>query len=290
MKNYVKVDKWIKEILRDPLDKSILADKGSELVSEYGNKYPHIDGTYDFRCIRHFYSPIAKVWSDAEREHEIDYSESKVNDSNMYPSLVKEVNRDKNMYVIVPLNGRILDIGGGQGRIRIFLEKTQEYVSIDHSLSMFKELNDRKNLVALYPVLKEKFNVLLSLAEFLPFVSNSFDTVHLRSVIAHLLFPELVLLESYRVLRLGGRIIICTYIESGRKNTLSTKKKLKYLIKKIPILNEYLIHDHHIWHPTITDYADMLKNAGFSIENEFWSKDDYPSDLDNICTIVGIKR
>jgi len=58
MNQYVKVDDWVKEMIRDPLDKSILINKGSELVSEYGNKYPLRDGTYDLRCIRHYYSTI----------------------------------------------------------------------------------------------------------------------------------------------------------------------------------------------------------------------------------------
>ena len=58
MNQFVKVDDWVKEIIRDPLDKSILINKGSELVSEYGKKYPLRDGTYDLLCIRHYYTTI----------------------------------------------------------------------------------------------------------------------------------------------------------------------------------------------------------------------------------------
>lgn len=41
-------------------------------------------------------------------------------DSNMYTSFDKEVYRDKNMYDIVLLNSRVLDVGGGKAELECF--------------------------------------------------------------------------------------------------------------------------------------------------------------------------
>ena len=71
-----------------------------------------------------------------------------------------------------------------------------------------------------YPCLIEPCNFLLAQAERLPFKNNSFDWVHMRSVLDHLEDPYVALKEAYRVLEPGGSLLIGLTVSGGIIATL----------------------------------------------------------------------
>jgi len=125
-----------------------------------------------------------------------------------------------------------------------------------------------------YPCLAEPCNFLLAHAEHLPFESQVFYYVHMRSVIDHFYDPYLSLIEANRVLRCNGGIMLMVGIkeeESGisKDSGLSLlllrlwekirEKGLQGLmfaiIKRIYNLTQ---PDIHIWHPAFIDLTDIL--------------------------------
>jgi len=49
-----------------------------------------------------------------------------------------------------------------------------------------------------YPCLDQHLNFIAACAEFLPLQSNSFDWVHMRSMLDHVQSPDLALMEAHR--------------------------------------------------------------------------------------------
>ena len=106
--------------------------------------------------------------------------------------------------------------GGHQGRLRAFLSPGQEYLSCDPFISVFDSIKKSKNLVKVYPFLLSPVNFICCHAEYLPFRSLAFDTVHMRSVIDHFLSPEIAMREAFRVMSHDGQLIVGLYVRGGR--------------------------------------------------------------------------
>lgn len=87
---------------------------------------------------------------------------------------------------------RILDVGCGLKPYQSYFGKTDVYVGIDKSWAVewMKALDVRV------------------FAEDIPFKSNLFNIVLCTQVLEHVAFPEQALKEIYRVLKLGGRLIL----------------------------------------------------------------------------------
>jgi SAM-dependent methyltransferase len=178
----------------------------------------------------------------------------------------------REVYAEIPVTGRCIDIGGNQGRLRVYVPPESEYVSVDPFLDVFRDLDRQPNLLAAFPCLKTPVNFVCAFAEHLPFASAQFDTAHVRSVIDHVMNPELVFLEARRVLKPGGQLIVGTYVPGGESGKLSAAELAKEAVRAVisPILPRY--RDHHIWHPTYPELLALLRLCGFTIDRTHWQR------------------
>ncbi len=108
---------------------------------------------------------------------------------------------------LAPLNHRkVLDLGGGTGKLAAQLEKAGANVwLLDSSAAMLKRARR---------VLPENRTVLGDAAS-LPFAENSFDVVMIIDALHHFRNQEVVLQEALRVLMPGGKLAI---LDFNRKN------------------------------------------------------------------------
>lgn len=98
-----------------------------------------------------------------------------------------------------PCKGKVLDVGGGTGRVTRELLKIQpnNVILVDNSLGMLRVAN--QNL---------RINLILSRAEKLPFLSESFERVILIDTLHHVFDASIALRECLRVLKRDGLLII----------------------------------------------------------------------------------
>lgn len=180
------------------------------------------------------------------------------------------------------IKGSVLDIGGGKGTLRHFLDsKTVPfYISIDPYLEIFQNLEKQPNLLKAYPCLYAPCNFLLSHAENLPFKKNSFDWVHMRSVLDHFFDPYLAIKEAYRVLKPEGTILIGLSVEKKiTKPNIKQKnnKKILQIIRKLLTQRLKIVDDNpkiidHTFHWDYENVLDLLSKTGFKIVKKHWQK------------------
>ena len=168
---YVKVDTWVKDILRDPLDKSELEFRGDKYFSNYGTEYNIVNGVCDFRLLSCKYGSAITNWKRFQTEHE------SWSDGQWHQSKYEVYNN-------------------------------QDYLIVDPYMNTFARVDDLKELTKAYPRIKEKVNFVSGYAEHLPLASQSFDHVHMRSMIDHVYNAEVAVAEAYRVLKQEGIFII----------------------------------------------------------------------------------
>ena len=177
------------------------------------------------------------------------------------------------------IDGKILDVGGHQGRLRHFLGNEVLYVSIDPFVNALTRLDQRVNLISAYPCLKNPQNFIAGYSEFLPFRSESFDWIHMRSVIDHFLDPFAALVEAFRVTRSGGFILLGTAIREkldaikSRVGIADLKNSLNRLNQRLKsdgfwgtgeALTKYFFgHDHHIYRPSLQELRQVLDLTGW---------------------------
>jgi len=104
---------------------------------------------------------------------------------------------------IAPQAGeRILDIAAGTGTSSVALAKTgAEVVAVDFSPGMVAE-GRRKH---------PELEFIEADAEHLPFADNEFDVVTISFGLRNINDPRAALAEMYRVLKPGGRLVICEF-------------------------------------------------------------------------------
>ena len=280
--NFIKIDEWVRQILVDPLSKQPLttSDGGGFLLSSYGRKYPIVRGVYDLRLLNNETTCDQKIWKKGQHEFE----KHSISDSTNYDV---ELDGVREVYKEIPIEGSCLDVGGHQGRLREFLEANQKYISCDPYLDVFDGVSEQSNLIKTYPFLLEPVNFLSCNAEFLPFKSCVFQTVHMRSVIDHFLNPELALNEAYRTLENNGNLIVGLYVHGGKYGKVSIKQYVKDAIKSmLPYLGIHKYTDHHVWHPTYKELVDLISACGFEINKVHWQK----CHSDTVCYIRAQKK
>lgn len=280
---YTKLDNWVEKIIVDPLGKEPLTksfNKDFFLNTNYHKKYPISDGIYDLRLLKEDITNDQKIWVEGQKEYE-EFSNTFIIDDNFdYDSELKGMTK---VYQEIPVKGRCLDVGGNKGTLREFLNDDQEYITCDPFLNVFKNIEQRSNYLNTYKCLNQPVNFICCNAEYLPFKSNSFDTVHMRSVIDHFLNPESALLEAHRVLNKEGSLIVGLYVYGGKKGKVSFIKKLKDMIKNIlPFMGIHRYTDHHTWHPTFKELKNLIITCGFNISKVYWQ-------TDSVCYIRALK-
>ena len=119
-------------------------------------------------------------------------------------------------FIVSHAEGEILDIGSDSGYI---LNKCGGGVGVDISVLRLKAAKQCYFFLSL----------IQALAENLPF-TQAFDTVIAAEVLEHVLDPEAVLAEAYRVLKPGGNIIVTVPDEINGKSHMNPEHLRKFLV------------------------------------------------------------
>ncbi len=92
---------------------------------------------------------------------------------------------------------RVLDAGGGTGRVAQFLKPARQVVVADLSVGMLR-----------YALEKEGLQAAAALTEQLPFPDGTFDRIVMVDALHHVFEQEASVRELWRVLAPGGRLVI----------------------------------------------------------------------------------
>ena len=306
---FVKLDDDVIDILCCPLCKGTVNMVGGKFVcKDCGTEYPKYnivvgknkEYVFDFRIHRPAYCmpDTVKKWFDIQGEYKKFHDKHKsIDDITVYLDEIDSVEEiyDKEFTI----KGKILDVGGGQGRLRYFLtdKDVSLYVSIDPYLEVFQNLESQPNLLNAYPCLRNPCNFLSGYAENLPFAKNTFDWIHMRSVLDHFRDPYLALKEAYRVLKVDGTLLIGLTVRGGQSSlktdnnhdydsqhvSLVSKVKRKFrhegsiglaraAIRRVVKKREKKIPDDHMFRWTYKDLIYLVYTTGFNVVKEHWQK------------------
>jgi len=290
-------DNIINERLCCPLCKNSLEKQISKFVCRgCASEYPMREASqgesvWDFRIHRPPYSvPVgSQRWAEMQNEYEEFYDKVVAQDDfKFHKDAIDSVKEIYNHEFVV--EGRILDVGGSFGTLRHYLkmDRVPFYVSVDPHINVFDNLGSFPNLLKAYPCLSSPCNFLACNAEYLPFVKETFDWVHMRSVLDHFEDPYLALRDAYRVLKRGGKILIGLTVYGGKSSlsdrycgeeSLTSKVKRKFREGGVKALVEAvwgrIAHesaDHHMFRWDYDDLVDLLHVTKFRIAKEHWQK------------------
>lgn len=269
----IKLDSWVREIIVDPLSKEPLTinEQKTFLFSPYGRKYPIKDEIFDLRLLNNETTADQKV--QKEGQHEYERWSARLVSQDQQQDYFAEIEGVREVYEDIPVEGSCLDVGGHRGTLRQFLSPGQDYICCDPFLHVFNDMDKQLNLLKAYPFLLEPVNFVCCDAEFLPFRSAFFQTVHMRSVIDHFLSPELSLNEAYRVLRTDGALIAGLFVHGGKRGKPDIKSHAKEFVREILITaGMKRFKDYHVWHPTYNELTNLISDCGFKIEKVHWQK------------------
>lgn len=278
----VKIDPWVWKILCDPLSKSPLQPRDGGLVSDYGRTYPIRNNVPDLRVLTQHVGKTATKWCQGQEDYERWSCRAAKRHSEDYASQRRGV---EDVYAAIPIRGRCLDVGGNDGRLRTFLRPDQEYVIVDPFIGVLDEPRSDE-FKRVYSCAADPLNFICALAEHLPFYTETFDTVHMRSVIDHFSNPELALREAYRVLKVGGSLVVGLYVMGGQTGREGTYYQLKEMLRSVLVLSGFSrFKDHHIWHPTYKELHELIEASDFSVMRTHWQR----SEQNRVCYIKAEK-
>ncbi len=261
---------WLLSILADPVTKQAVA----------ANHFPLREGALDARVfLKHTHG--YNGWAEGQTAYEL-FGLSNTTDSAGYGH---EIAGDRPVYEHYPMRGRILDCGGGAGTVREFLSADVEFVSTDPWLAA-PVANSAARKQA-YRCLSQPLNFIAATAEFQPFLAESFDWVHMRSMLDHVQVPDLALLEAWRVLKPGGRVLIGLYVEGGRTGVISMERRVKDTVRAaLETVGINRWKDHHVWHPTYATLTRLIEDNGFTVVDTYWQ----PQWQDMVCYVAATKH
>ena len=295
MSELIKLDEFFRSILCCPICKQALKMSQHSCHCEgCGTFYPAIGKSYDFRihypvyCLSH----QLKKWKAIQAAYESFSSELRNHDQlSLY---LEEINSVKEIYQEeFNVSGVILDVGGGKGKLRHFLDlqnSVNQYCCIDPFIEAFQQVQFSSNLALAYPCLREPLNFVGGIAERLPFSSKKLDYVHMRSVLDHFYDPYIAMKEAYRVLTPNGKLLIGLSIIWGNSTlngrTISRlRKKLRdqglykttkgVIYKTFKFISKLREESDHMFHWKYDDLADLIGLTGFKIEKIHWQKPPY---------------
>jgi len=265
--------KFFTSILADPVTKQPAGSSAFHQINGVLDARVFLKNTHGFN-----------EWQAGQHNYETEMSSSGKLGKEQVSYYLNEIKYDRPVYEYYHLNGAILDVGGGAGTVREFLPEEVQFVSIDPYINSINEIPPARREA--YTCLARPLNFMAANAEFLPFVAESFDWVHMRSMIDHVQIPDLAILEAHRVMKPDGRLLIGMYVEGGRSGTISMKQKFKNIVKKVlEFAGFHRWKDHHIWHPTYNSLIKLIENNGFAVEDVYWQ----PQCKDQVCYICSRK-
>ncbi len=257
---------------------SILADPVSKQPT-HPTSFRFVKGIPDARVFlknTHGYS----TWVEGQNYYESDTA----HEERPVESYRAEIEYDRPTYDHFHLNGTILDSGGGVGTVREFLPETVKFVSIDPYINAPDEIPPAR--LQAYTCLSRPLNFIFATAEFLPFASDSFDWVHMRSMLDHVQVPDLALLEATRVLKPNGRVLIGLYVEGGRSGMFPLTDRMKEVVKAgLQLIGVERWKDHHIWHPTYKAVMKLVTDNRLAVDDVYWQ----PHFHDTVCYLSARK-
>ena len=261
--NNITLDSWVRNILIDPLTKKKVDPES----------FPSVRGVLDARI----FLKNANGFIDWEKGQ--DFFETWESQSKGYSKNIQaykdEIAYDREVYEHFELISPVLDVGGLMGTVREFLPLDTKFVSLDPFIDAPNQIPDDKR--AAYACLSRPLNFIAGMSEFLPFEAESFQTIHMRSMLDHVQVPDLAILEAWRTLKKGGMLIVGISIDGppyGGRPTISYISKLiakKILATlRIPFFSDS--HDHHTWHPTLENLTNLISDNRFVVEEVYWQK------------------
>lgn len=307
-KSYVKLDQWVAGLLRCPSCKELLTrinESKSFSCSGCNSRFDEtsvgVDQVPDLRIKRPAYAvpPNMSQWERAQGNYEA--GSIRLAGADSLRSYQAEIESVREIYEdeLAPLQGLILDVGGHQGRLRHFVapDHRDGYVCVDPYVDTFANLEKQTGLLDAYPVLKEPCNFLGGHAESLPFATQSFDVVHMRSVLDHFFDPFLALKEAARVLRPGGRLIVGVTVVGG--NAVYPERsiwlKLSERIRTVGLtgtmraiaakLRGDKADEVHLFRWHFEELLDATERSGFTVAKEHWQKAPY-----TMCVYIEAER
>ena len=292
----VKLDEFFASILCCPLCKGMLrVGQGNCYCQDCDTHYAAIGESYEFRiryptyCLSTQLDKFEKIQAIYESFASNIRSEDPLSSYSEGLNSVKEMYEDE-----FDISGVVLDVGGGQGKLRHFLnlkDPANRYCCIDPFVETFKEPEIFSNAALVYPCLKDPLNFVSGIAERLPFQAKKFDYVHMRSVLDHFYDPYVAMKEAYRVLKPEGKLLVGLSVTGG--NSSLDGSKISRLQKKMrdeglwktsrhvaskalrSILEFKKADDDHMFHWNYDDLVDMVSLTGFDIEKCYWQKPPY---------------
>jgi SAM-dependent methyltransferase len=264
-----RLEPWFSDVLRDPLSKDRLLVTDGNVTSSWGRRYPIAHGILDLRLYGSENGAVLREWSEGQLAYE-EFSEHLVT-AGTRERYLKEIEGVRPVYEEIPIRGSCLDVGGFDGRVRHFMPPDAPYACVEPYILAIRNIALQPALISAYPELKEPRNFVCGHAEHLPIAGETFDTVHMRSVIDHFVNPLLALIEAARVLRPGGQLIVGISVEGGLTGVPSVKERLRELARTILVgIGMERFRDHHIWHPTFPGLKDLIERAGFLVDKVHW--------------------
>ena len=297
---FLKLDECVIDILRCPLCKSSIELQENMFTCKtcstfYPKRIVRLKNSseyvFDFCVDRPNYCvPIGlKKWNAMQDIYEDVHNDVSSSDHlNLY---LKEIEGVRDIYTKhFEISGKVLDVGGHQGRLRHFLNDTvSTYVSIDPYQDVFRNIDSQENLLKAYPCILDACNFLVGFAENLPFAEKTFDWIHMRSALDHFSDPFIAVKEAYRVLKHDGRILIGQRVENQNSMSHSNfdwpfkdvfqriiakaqreglRGLKKAMLSRIKTLGRE--PDDHVWHWKSKNLLDLIDKAGFVVEKEYW--------------------
>lgn len=155
--------------------------------------------------------------------------------------------RYKKVIKHIPKNSMVCDIGCGTDAS--FLKSISWHSK--KSIGFDKKVEDHKD--SRYELKK------LKVFRDIPLKKESYGIVTMMAVLEHLSDPQIILNESYRILKKGGKLILTT-------PTPSAKPVLEFLAFKLQLIDKSEIKDHknYFWP---TEIKEMLLKSGFEEKN-----------------------
>jgi len=215
-----------------------------------------------------------KDWESGQSFYENFHERNLIKNEGKLDIYKKIDNETNDVYNKIILQGDVLDVGGGWGALikQANLDPIR-YISVDPLPAQWRQLKRFKQFTDHYSICANAAR-LVGYAEFLPLADGTFDVVHMRSCLDHFSNPILSLQEAYRVLRENGKLVIGLSLEGAYKKVdLSNFEKFKNFIKRLPLadsIREWVIPDHHMFHPTYENLIKMIELTSFKITQEVW--------------------
>lgn len=172
-----------------------------------------------------------------------------------------------------PLQGNVLDIGGGWGLYRQWWEPTESDIFIVHDPGVDRFLQGAHQHHYYYykKAFSRPMTFVEGFGEDLPYHDEIFDTCLMANALDHCLNPKQVFAQAYRCLKPGGAILIIQHCYSNQSQNQHRPHIIKRIVKHLfrpqnwinIFLNLFIYKDPHLHHFLAADISALLEGVGF---------------------------